>query len=267
MSKPLLFTLNLVVFFRQAALAQDTTYYNASWKETTADSASYFRLKIKKDIVWHVRDCFKTGKTQMAGSYSDDSCHIKQGEFTWYDDKGNLYHRCMYIQGNAEGAETLYFNNGHKRTEGMNKAGNPEGEWVGYYPSGKLSAKARFRGGKQVAGSFFQEDGKANPEVTLFSRDANYPGGPPAFLHFLGRTMRYPDTAVNREIQGTVMVGFNISADGKATDIKVLQSVDKFLDAEAVRVIRLMADWEPLIIGGIPCDSYHKQPIIFKLQD
>ncbi|HMH21219.1 MAG TPA: energy transducer TonB [Puia sp.] len=77
--------------------------------------------------------------------------------------------------------------------------------------------------------------------------------------------MRYPDSAVNYEIQGTVVVGFNITKDGKVSDLKLITRVDKSLDDEALRVMRMMSDWEPEIIGGILCDSYHKQPIIFHL--
>jgi len=49
-------------------------------------------------------------------------------------------------------------------------------------------------------------------------------------------------------------------------DLKILQSVEASLDSEAIRVIRLMPHWDPLIIRGIACDSYQKQPILFKLQ-
>jgi protein TonB len=92
-----------------------------------------------------------------------------------------------------------------------------------------------------------------------------YPGGPPQFLQFLNKTLRYPDTAINHEIQGMVIVGFNVTKEGKVTDLKVIRSVDKSLDGEALRVMRLMSDWEPEIMGGILCDSYHSQPIVFHL--
>jgi protein TonB len=45
----------------------------------------------------------------------------------------------------------------------------------------------------------------------------------------------------------------------------VFQSVNKYLDAEAVRVIRLMPRWTPAIYGGTPADSYKLQPVVFKI--
>ena len=58
------------------ALAQDTLYYNAIWKEITADKASYFRIKTRSTIGWQVSDCFLSGKPQMKGglSYRANNC-------------------------------------------------------------------------------------------------------------------------------------------------------------------------------------------------
>jgi len=84
---------------------------------------------------------------------------------------------------------------------------------------------------------------------------------------FLIRNLKYPEGAANQTIQGTVYVGFNVSKEGQIQDIKVLRSVEPSLDKEALRVIGLMPEWEPLIIGGILCDSHHTQPINFILQE
>jgi hypothetical protein len=45
-----------------------------------------------------------------------------------------------------------------------------------------------------------------------------------------------------------------------------MQSVNKYLDEEALRVMRLSPDWQPAIFAGIPRDSRKYQPIIFNLQ-
>jgi len=249
------------------ALAQDTTYYDANWKVSTAVNASYFRLKLKKATGWQVKDCYISGKPQMEGAYSDDSCTINQGAFSYYDEKGHLYHVCHYEQGQLEGDEILYYDNKQIRTEGKNKDGKCDGEWVGYFPSGKISARASFYDGEQVSGNFFNEDGTKNESVSEFSRANSYPGGLRALQRFLIHNLHYPDRAVSRSIHGTVLIGFNISKSGKIENIKVLSPVEESLDEEALRVIGLIPEWEPLIIGGILCDSYQKQPIIFSLED
>lgn len=249
------------------AIAQDTTYFDVSWKATTVGNAAYFRKKLKTDSGWRVSDYFMSGKTQMTGCYTDDSCKIEQGEFVWYDNKGNLYHRCNYNQGKSEGSDILYYHEGGKRMEGTNKAGKKVGEWLGYYPSGKLSAKAQFEDGNQVSASFYNEDGTKNELVTVFYREDAYPGGANAWLEFLNKHLKYPSKALKRNVQGMVIIGFNITKTGKISDITVVRSVDKELDDEAVRIIKRTENWDPLIIGGIACDAYHKQPIIFRFDD
>ncbi len=76
---------------------------------------------------------------------------------------------------------------------------------VGYYPSGKLSARSSFKDGDQISGDFFNEDGTRNESVNEFSRANSYPGGSRALQRFLIRNLNYPGTAVNRSIEGTVL--------------------------------------------------------------
>jgi len=196
-------------------LAQDTTYYDANWKVTISSNASYFRLKNKTASGWQVKDCYLSGNPQMEGSYLDESCTISQGEFKYYDEKGHLYHSCHYENGKLEGAELFYYDNGQIRTEGAYLNGMQNGEWKGYYPSGNLSAMANFEDGEQSSASFLNEDGTRNKLVSVFSRTNSYPGGLPALQRFLNRNLHYPDTAVKRSIEGTVIIGFNINREGK----------------------------------------------------
>lgn len=263
-------TILLFSFFLSAlstsALAQDTVYYNRLWKETTADQAAYFRIRVRSAQGWDVTDHWLSGKTQMSGAYSDDSCHVKTGEFVYFDTTGIANHRITYANGKQNGPETYYYPDGHPRMTGNNKDDDANGEWLGYYPSGKLSGKAQYKKGKQVSAIFYQEDGSPNKSIKEFMRESEYPGGVAQWLRFLNKTLRYPDSAVVYEIQGTVIVDFMISKEGKASNFHVTQSVNKDLDAEALRVMNLMPDWIPAIAGGILTESYKRQPIVFKLQ-
>jgi TonB family protein len=269
--KPLfLLTLFLIcageISAQDRSLAQDSIYYNYLWKETTADSASYYRVKVKSTAGWQVTDHFMNGKPQMTGGYADDSNHVKEGEFAWYDSSGIVSHRCIYKNGKLNGPETYYYSDGRLNISGENKDDEYNGEWTGYYPSGIMSGKAKFKKGKQVSGTFFHEDGSRDKTITEFRKDSEFPGGMAYWLRFLNKTLQYPDSAVNREIQGTVIVDFVVSKEGKPFNFHVSQPVDPSLDEEALRVLRLMPDWTPAISGGRVSESYKRQPIIFKLE-
>jgi TonB family protein len=248
------------------ASAQDTLYYNLAWKETTAGKAAYFRLKTKTAAGWQVSDHWLSGKTQMTGSYSDDSFHIKEGEFAWYDTTGIANHRCTYVHNKLNGTDTYYYPDGRTRMTGINKDDSSEGNWVGYYPSGRISGKALFKKGQQVSATFYHEDGSPDNTVKVFMREAEFPGGVNQWLRFLNKNLRYPDSAVVYEIQGTVIVDFAVSKEGKAGNFRVSQSVNQYLDAEALRVMKMMPEWIPSIIGGLAAESFKRQPVIFSLQ-
>src|SRR5579859_5236428 len=257
MQKMMLLTLFLAGTCLTAAIAQDTTYFDANWKKIgNADKAAYFMIRNRTDSGWVVKAYYQSRQLEMTGIYMDDSLHIKQGEFVWYDPKGAVFQRCNYVHGKAEGEESYYYPNGHKKVMGMNKDGEKEGEWTGYYTNGKIAGKATYLHGKQVAASFFHEDGSPDKTITSFIKDAEYPGGASQFLNFLNKTFRYPDIAVRKNIQGTVIVLFKVTRDGRPCEFQVVQSVDKSLDAEALRVLHQMSYWEPAVYGGVPSDSY-----------
>jgi TonB family protein len=249
-----------------AVRGQDTLWYDASWAKSTVADASFFRTKVKTDSGCLVTDHFRNGKIQMTGGYADGSFHVKQGEFRWYDEGGIVDHVCTYSKGKTNGIEIIFYENGRQKAKGVNRDDQRDGEWTAYFPSGKLAGKANFQAGKRVSMRLFHEDGSLNNKDTILQRESEFPGGIPQYLRFLNKTLRYPDSAVVYEIQGIVVVQFKVSKEGKVSELKVVQSVNKYLDAEALRVLGLTPDWNPAIVAGVPIDSYHIQPVIFSLQ-
>ena len=92
-----------------------------------------------------------------------------------------------------------------------------------------------------------------------------YPGGIVEFMKGLQRTLRYPPTAQQQGIQGSVMVSFIVNVDGTITEQKVVRGVNEELDAEALRVISNMPKWKPGLDKGKPCRTLFAIPIVFKL--
>ena len=95
--------------------------------------------------------------------------------------------------------------------------------------------------------------------------EAEFPGGARGWINYLTKNFKYPDDAVNNEIQGTVIVEFVINEDGSLSDIRALSGPER-LKAESVRVITESGKWVPARDHGKILSSYHKQPIIFKLE-
>jgi len=105
-----------------------------------------------------------------------------------------------------------------------------------------------------------------NDEYLLVEKIATFPGGEEALMNYLSQNLRYPTGALEKGIEGGVVCSCVISASGKVTEAIVSQSVDPDLDAEAVRVILNMPNWEPAVQNGRPLPVKVSIPITFKRQ-
>ncbi len=92
-----------------------------------------------------------------------------------------------------------------------------------------------------------------------------FPGGMVEFMKWLTRNLRYPNVAQTRRIEGKVVVTFIVNKDGSIANPKVEKSVNRLLDGEALRVIRMMPKWKPGMIDNKPCRTMFAIPINFKL--
>jgi TonB family protein len=67
-----------------------------------------------------------------------------------------------------------------------------------------------------------------------------YPGGPKALSQFIRQHLRYPDTAAESGVEGTVALEYDIDYRGVVTATRVLQGIGAEFDEEACRVVRLL---------------------------
>ena len=78
--------------------------------------------------------------------------------------------------------------------------------------------------------------------------------------------LRYPRKALERGVQGRVLVSFVIDEKGKVGDVKVLKGVSEELDAEAVRVISASPDWKSAKVDGKKVKCSMSLYVDFKLE-
>jgi TonB family protein len=93
-----------------------------------------------------------------------------------------------------------------------------------------------------------------------------YPGGDSELIKYLSQSIKYPVEAQKSGIQGRVICQFIVEKDGTISNIKIVRSVDPNLDAEAVRVIKAMPDWQPGEQKGQKVNVEYTLPINFRLQ-
>jgi protein TonB len=121
--------------------------------------------------------------------------------------------------------------------------------------------------GKGVVEAPKKDDEDYDKTFTKVEIESEFPGGAGAWLRYLNKNLRYPDDAVNNEIQGTVIVQFIVDKEGNVSDVQAISGPDQGgLREEAVRVIKKSGKWTPAVQNGRQVKSYKKQPIVFKLE-
>ena len=93
-----------------------------------------------------------------------------------------------------------------------------------------------------------------------------FPGGDQALSKFLSSHINYPPMAAENNVQGKVIVQFVVEKDGRVGEVKVVRSVDKDLDREAVRVCKMLPKFTPGRQNGQPVRVWFTLPVQFKLQ-
>ena len=94
----------------------------------------------------------------------------------------------------------------------------------------------------------------------------SYRGDVDALYRHIAFEMHYPDSAIEKGIEGRVIIRFVVEKDGRLTNFEVLKSPDDLLSKEALRVLRQTEPWIPAQNEGRPVRSHFCMPITFRLR-
>lgn len=92
-----------------------------------------------------------------------------------------------------------------------------------------------------------------------------FPGGEEALKKYVEDNIQYPPKAIKNNIQGIVVVQFVVDKNGKIGSVKVVRSINKFLDREAIRLVKTLPDFTPGRMDGKPVGVWYTLPVNFKL--
>jgi len=85
-------------------------------------------------------------------------------------------------------------------------------------------------------------------------------------ITYIYKNLVYPSMC-DYDIQGKVYVRFIVEPNGMLSNISIVRGVDKFLDDEAMRVIKNMPCWKPGECNGTKVPVFYWVPITFRLAD
>lgn len=106
-----------------------------------------------------------------------------------------------------------------------------------------------------------------NTTFTVVEQMPEYPGGQDAMIQFIEDNLHYPKQAVKKGVDGSVIVNFIVDKEGHITRAKVLKGIGELCDAEALRMVNSMPDWQPGKQQGVPVNVSINLPINFQLKN
>ena len=80
-------------------------------------------------------------------------------------------------------------------------------------------------------------------------------GGVRAYNKYLESNRQYPQQALDNDVKGRVIVGFDVGTDGRLTNFKVIRSLGYGCDEELLRLVKEGAAWHPTTEDDKPVES------------
>ena len=112
-----------------------------------------------------------------------------------------------------------------------------------------------------------KEEKKKEEVFTHVEQMPKFPGGDAELYKFISNNLQYPAMAIENNVQGKVIVQFVVTKDGSIGNVKVVRSVDRDLDNEAVRVCKKLPKFVPGKQNGQAVNVWYTLPVTFKLQN
>ncbi len=219
--------------------------FDANWKPTKIESAHFLLHTFRvNDTCWQF-DFYKfLGPLIKTEQYRDKEGSQINGISRHYNDKG-----VIDSIGN--------FQHGKRNGEFFKLVGDPlKYKWEYIYRDDSLIEVIDLEKQKKDSVLLYKDDEK----------ESTFPGGLPGWQRYMIKNLKYPERAINGDMQGQVGVVFIIDKEGNVIDPYIFASVEYSLDEEALRIIKKSGKWVPAYQNGHNVKSYKRQPINFRLQ-
>ncbi len=245
-----------------------------SFSVAAGDSSGLFRIEdyysksghLKQMVYWATLDSesregryvsyYANGRIESEGRYNGN---IKEGEWiNYYDTIGNpVWYKRTYVSGEIEGSLNSYYRSGQlKRTE-IHKTYT---DTVVY----RYKGNSRFYVNEldSVINSHCYDRSGNEIEFTPFE---TLPHASYDIQEYLAKTIRFPISALENNIQGKVVIQFVVNKNGVVEKPVIVRSVSPDIDDVCIKVIKGMKDWNPGIRDDKVVDFPFRLPIKFKI--
>jgi TonB family protein len=267
---------------------------NGKYKEYlfNAETNKLVRIAWYKDKACKEKDGLletyhSNGMAKDSGRYENNK---REGQFAGWYEEGMQHYRKQYRNGlpvdtgyvfrdngtlatltitdqNGNGIQQEYFENQKVKLIGRLKEGNRDAKWILKREDGTKMMELNYMMDSLAQTTCFEADGSTLAKGDcIYEKPAEFPGGNQGWAKFLEKYLVYPTYAVNKNIQGVVRIQFIVSKDGSISEFTILNSPDKSLSGEVLRLMKKSPKWQPAIQYNQPVIFRHVQAITFKLE-
>ena len=127
------------------------------------------------------------------------------------------------------------------------------------------AAKVQEAANAQAAAAANATTGGDMPYVKVEKMPTFMGGDLNVFRNWVQSKIQYPKEAMDKGIKGRVVCSFVVEKNGSLTDFDVLQSPDKSLADEVVRILKTSPKWEPGEQRGEKVRVKYTVPIVFSI--
>lgn len=267
--------------------------YYTSW-EQTPEGAFVFKQYYPSTGVMTDYETYLEQNRQEANGPSkrwyDNGTHWWQGQYKYgkMDGKWNYFHKSngalketgQYESGEKEGAWKRYSPEGQLASVYQFYEGQRDGDFQVYYENGAISREGEYELGELRWRTAYDSTGQeidlpdiAEQMPMYRDEDCQKLEGKQRkscadqqMLQMIYRSIRYPRFAVEKDIEGSVVVRFVVTKDGQISDIEVLRGLCDPIRDESIRVTKLLNNWWPGEQNGKPVNVQFNLPIRFRLR-
>ncbi|HLA60206.1 MAG TPA: TonB family protein, partial [Puia sp.] len=163
-------------------------------------------------------------------------------QFDFYNFLGPLIKMEQYRDKDGteiNGISRHYNNNGYIDSTGEFSRGKRNGEFVKLVGDPlKYKWKYIYRDDSLMEVIDLEKQKKDSVKSYSDEKESDYPGGLQGWQRYMLKNLKYPERAMNGNVQGQVRVNFIVDKAGNVVDPYISGSVEYSLDEEALRIIK-----------------------------
>jgi antitoxin component YwqK of YwqJK toxin-antitoxin module len=234
-----------------------TFYYDTG----QVDSVGFFANNV---AIGKWQSYWINGKPRWNGTYLKG---IRTKKWLFYDYTGNISYEGYYKKGQKQGDWCYYYPNGSLFVHGAYKKDERIGLWLTYRKKGVIICETAYlpnqkpiQVAKNIAPPIDTTDYYRYVCVLPIEIQPYFAGGEELLLQYLNDYKRY----ITEDIEGTVYVQFLIDELGFISDTVVKRGL-KGYNEQALKLVRQMPRWIPVIRDGCPQKTKYTLPIKYRL--